>query len=109
MRIVDRETFLAMPEGTVFAKYQPSVFEHLSIKGETIGNDFYYQQIVDAVEAPNSDRWAALLDESQVSGRELEMDFETQGRDGCFDDDQLFAVFSKQDVAQLIDRLKRCL
>lgn len=35
MRIVDRKTFLAMPIGTVFSKYEPCVFGNLCIKGET--------------------------------------------------------------------------
>jgi hypothetical protein len=115
MKIVDRQTFLAMPAETVFSKYTPSMFEGLNVKGDTIYSegraiDFFYQDIgADAIEVRDSGEWGAKLDLSEQTGCELAMDFECQGRDGCFDDDQLFAVFSKADVAALMERLKRCL
>lgn len=116
MKIVDRKTFLSMPPETVYAKYTPSVFDGLNIKGDTIYGlngeaiDWFYQSIgADAIDAHDSAAWGALLDESQEEGKSLVMDFECQGRDGCFDDDQLFAVFEKADVVALIERLKRCL
>ncbi len=111
MKIVNRKTFLAMPPGTVYAKYVPCVFEELCIKGDTLpnGNDWFYQSIADSIKSSGSDEWAHLLDESEADGRELEMDFATEGRDGCFEDDQLFAIWSKADVAQLIGRLNECL
>jgi hypothetical protein len=37
------------------------------------------------------------------------MDFEYEGRDGLFEEGQLFAVWEKADVASLIERLRRCL
>lgn len=37
------------------------------------------------------------------------MDLDSQGRDGLFVDDQLFAVWEDADVGQLVDRLKRCI
>jgi hypothetical protein len=110
MKIVDRKTFLALPAGTVYAKYVPSVFEGLCIKGDSLENDWFYQQIgADAIDSMDSGDWGAKLDLSEQTGCELAMDFDCQGRDGCFDDDQLFAVFSNLDVEQLIERLRRCL
>lgn len=114
MRIVNRETFMALPVGTLYAKYVPCAFESLSIKGDTIyhdgkARDWFYQQIVDSIDARDSGEWGNMLEESELTGKELAMDFETEGRDGCFEDDQLFAVFSKEDVAKLIERLQRCL
>lgn len=100
MKIIDRAAFLALPPEIVFAKYVPSVFEALQIKGETIyadgeAIDYFYQDL--------------LSGECMGLGSALQMDFETQGRDGCFDDGQLFAVMSRQDVTALIERLGRCL
>lgn len=103
-----------MPAETVYAKYMPSIFEGPHIKGDTIYSegkaiDWFYQDIgAGAIDASDSGAWGALLDESHEEGKELVMDYEMQGRDGSFEDDQLFAVLSKKDVAQLIDRLKRC-
>ena len=112
MKIVDRKMFLAMPAGTVYAKYAPCVFEGLCVKEDTLpnGNDWFYVSLsAEAFRAHDSGDWAHLLYLSEETGKELVMDFNIQSRDGCFEDDQLFAVFSKPDVAQLIERLRRCL
>lgn len=52
MRIVNRQTFLALPAGTVYAKYAPCWLESLHIKGESIQHsgtgewiDFYHQDL----------------------------------------------------------------
>ena len=107
MRIVNLKTFLAMPAGTLFAKFEPHVFGDLCIKEDSIGlRDFGYQNLADAVKAKDSGEYGDLLDESIEGGIELAMDFECAGRDGCFVDDQLFAVYSVADVAALIGRLQ---
>lgn len=111
MRIVDRATFLALPAGTVYAKYMPCVFEDLCIKDDTsVGyNDWYYQQIVDAVESESSNDWADKLFDAQENGTSMPMDFDCASRDGLYEDDQLFAVWEPQDVRDLIHRLHRAL
>lgn len=110
MKIVNRAQFLAMPPGTVFAKFQPDVFEELEIKHDTLGsNDYCYQQIVGALDAGNCGEWSRLLDDSRETGSSIPMDFDCLSRDGCFDDDQLFAVYEPADVEQLIDRLQQAL
>lgn len=64
MRIVDRETFLGMPSGTLYAKYEPCVFGPLEIKCDTCGNDFVSQQIVDAETGKEvtEDWWPEITD-----------------------------------------------
>lgn len=116
MKIVNRAAFLAMPAETVYAKYTPSIFEGLCIKGDTIYDsagkaiDWFYQGIgADAIDAHDSGEWGALLDDSEQTGKSLVMNFDMQGRDGCFDDDQLFAVLERPDVIAIVNRLKRCL
>ncbi len=86
--------------------------EGLAIKTETLswdGNarDWFYQQIADAIDSGNSRDFVESLDDAQINGTSLAMDFETVGRDGCFDEEQLFAVWEKKDVEMLIERLKR--
>jgi hypothetical protein len=106
MKIVDRKAFLALPAGTVYAKYAPSYFEELCIKGETLPyNDWCEQDIVGSFHAKDSGEWSNLLDESLMTGKSLQMDFNIEARDGCFDDDQLFAVWEQRDVLALIARL----
>ena len=47
---------------------------------------------------------------AQETGDDVKMDFEYEGRDGMFDgDDQLFAVWSENDVQALINRLEETL
>lgn len=106
MKIVDLKTFLSMPVGTVFCKYEPCFMEPLHIKGENCGErDFFYQSIADAVDANDSGEFFELLDNSEKTGAEVRLDFNCQGRDGCFKDDQLFAVWHPNDVRALIQRL----
>jgi hypothetical protein len=108
VKIVNLDTFIAMPAGTVFAKYKPCCFEDLCIKGESIPetDDFFYQQIVDAIDAAGSSEWSNMLFESQETGKSLPMDFRCEGRDGCFEPAQLFAVWERADVLALIARLQ---
>lgn len=111
MKIVNLDTFLALPAGTLFAKYAPCAFEDLCIKDDSImaARDFFYQDIVGAIDAADSGKWSDLLFESQETGKSITMDFECGGRDGCFEPDQLFAVWERQDVQALIARLQRTL
>lgn len=111
MKIVNRETFLVLPPGTLFSKYKPCYFEELCIKGETLGfcNDFLVQQIADAIQNTGSGDFSERLFRSEAEGDSLPMDFDYEGRDGCFDDDQLFAVWERADVKALIVRLNKTL
>lgn len=110
MRIVNRVEFLKLPPETLYAPYQHCAFGDLAIKGETLNNDWYYQQISDAIESTGSDDFADKLFESAETGNSIPMDFDCQGRDGCFEPDTgMFAVYEPQDVQFLINRLKRCL
>lgn len=107
MKIVDRKTFLALPDETLFSKYEPCLFGDLTIKGETVGaNDFLTQQICDSVRCRDSEEFDSILDNAQETGSSFEMDFYCNGRDGLFDDDQLFAVWEPADIIDLIERLK---
>lgn len=110
MKIVNLETFRKMPPNTLFAKYQPCVFEELEIKGETWEHDFLVSaNLSSAIKCSGSAEFGELLDRAERTGESLVMDFESEGRDGCFEKDQLFAVWEEADVRALIERLKRCL
>ncbi len=111
MKIVNRAQFLALPPNTLFSKYNPCFFGELEIKGETWDhcNDFLSQQVACAIACTGSQDFADKLEDAQELGVSLAMDFDCQGRDGCFDEDQLFAVWEPADVAALIERLTACL
>lgn len=107
MRIVDRATFLALPAGTLYAKYKPCCTDGLCIKGENCGkNDWFYQDLSLPLKCHGSGEWADRLLTAQETGESVALDLQSEGRDGCFEADQLFAVWEPDDVAQLIARLK---
>lgn len=119
MKIVDRKTFLGLPEGTVFFRMEDNGFEfdRMAIKtsGPSDTNDFMYMAFDELWPAETEDReivhtgdvldfYAKLkLDES------FALDWECDSRDGLFDDDAKFMVFEEADVRSLIERLQRCL
>jgi hypothetical protein len=110
VKIVNLETFRAMPPGTVFSKYSPCAFGDLFVKVDTWDSDFLFQDITtNAVEANDSEEWIDKLIDAEKNGTTLRFDFDCTQRDGCFEPAQLFAVWDKDDVKALIARLERCL
>jgi len=112
VRIVKRVDFVKLPPDTVFSEYAPCFFGPLMIKGETLphGNDWYEQQIADAIESSGSEEWTNILFRAQETGESFSMDFDCEGRNGLFEpDDRLYAVWEPEDVRHLINRLSRCL
>ena len=112
MKIVSRATFLAMPAGTVFSKYEPCAFGDLMVKTDTIiiadspsGGDFRFTSVSDAIDSYSSGDFADKLFDAADHGTSVAMDFHIQARDGDFDPGQLFAVWEKADVLGLIGRL----
>ena len=108
MKIVNLEKFRSLPEGTVFMKYEPCVFGDLSVKGETWQHDWLYSNITYNIDCVSSDDFSNKLDDAENNGASLQMDFDCFSRDGCFDRDQLFAVYEKDDIDGLIERLIKC-
>lgn len=112
MKIVKRIDFVKLPPNTLFSEYTPCYFGPLLIKGDTLpnGNDWYEQQIADAIEAHDGGEWTDKLFRATETGESIGMDFDCEGRDGSFDpDDKLYAVWEPQDVQHLVNRLQRCL
>ena len=108
MKIVNLDQFIALPAGTFFSKYEPCCFEDLNIKGDSIlqTKDFFYQSIADSIDHHDSGQFSNMLFESQETGKSMPMNFDVEGRDGCFEPNQLFAVWEPQDVEKLIARLQ---
>ena len=107
MRIVNSETFLAMPANTVYSHMDK--MDELLIKGDTCnGNHFFYQELSDSVDAYSSDVQSGILDDARDNGTSFDMDFHIQCRDGMFDMDVFYVVWERSDVEGLIDRLKEC-
>lgn len=112
MRIVDRKTFLAMPEGTVFSIYDQSIIREPKVKTKSLGSggelvDFCYTSLADEVDCSGSfERRDGIMDLAEREGTPFSLSFNTQCRDGDFDPHQLFAVWDRDDVEGLISRLQ---
>lgn len=93
MKIIDRESFLALPSGVLYSKYQPCLFGELSIKGNTRSGDFNTLPIADTLVSDQP---------APEDGREFP---DRWCRDGLFEQDQWFAVWEKEDVETLTQTL----
>lgn len=119
MRIVDRATFMALPAGTVFAKFGDTkgtpghfYFGDVCIKEDSCGVDFVVQELTPSFEgSTGSESHFDEMDrmDQDPSHESPPLDYDIAGRDGLFDDKQKFAVWSEEDHKRLIARLQEAL
>lgn len=107
MRIVNLPTFLALKGEVLFSKYQQICFSDLAIKVDNCGEiDFVTQEITGAIESEGSNDYFDILLKAETTGESIPLDLDCAGRDGMFEEDQLFAIWEAQDVDKLIARLQ---
>lgn len=109
MKIINKKEFLELPAYTLYQKYRPQIFDEIEIKvsgpNDVWGRDFLVLSLSGFAEgnicsSTNSD----IIDTGN-----FRWDLKSIGRDGLFEDDQLFCVYDKEDVARLISQLNKCL
>lgn len=106
MKVVDRETFLKCPEGTIYCKGGEWYFDQLHVKGETWNNDtgiglgdwVYLNPSWPA--GKNSEECFNIL-ENSLKTRESFKGDQDWGRDGSFDPDDLFLIYELDDLQKL--------
>lgn len=114
MRIVDRLTFLDLPEGTVYAQGERWVFQPLHIKGEThhpASDDFsgsWYALDPCWIEAKDSGHADECLDEMLKNGVSYPMQA-SQTSDSQYERDALFLVFERDDLVKLRDLIDQAI
>lgn len=111
MKIITRKELMNLPAGTVYSYYEPCCFTGLYIKDsipEPDYPDFVCSDLIGAVEHNSSDNFTEMC-EKMERGESCPVDFEYAGREGLFDDKQLFAIYEKKDIVTLIDRLVKTL
>lgn len=110
MKIVTLEEFYALPQGIIFSKYEPINFSGLMVKGSTIYADgatkkdpfdFNYHELVGNVKAKSTEELDSILTFAEAEKTDFKLDFNTASRDGLFEKDQKFAIYSKYDVIEL--------
>jgi len=111
MKIVDLKTFRELPNGTtVFCKYQTmGNFGALEIKEDTWESDFISTDLIGQFDTGDTGEWVDLFTELEKGVEDKALSFEESCRDGLFDKDQLFAIFSPEDVKGLAERLLKTL
>jgi hypothetical protein len=113
MKLLNREEFLKLPEGTLYAKYYQDLFGDICVKDASIGaeeeiGDFYTMPLInisdDVFDNDHSD-----ASDSFVKTMQCDLDFDCYGRDGFFDKDQLFAVFEAKELSEITKILQTVL
>lgn len=103
MRVVDRKTFLTLPAGTIYCKGVQWAFDSLSIKDDSLENDWIYLDMAWA-SAHDSGEAVDILARSLEAGSSFACE-DAFGRDGCFNDDAVFLIFEPADLWALRGRI----
>jgi hypothetical protein len=118
MIIVDRQKFLELPAGVVYQKFEPHCIDsEICVKGETIrgsletslgkGIDWFYSSISDSVDSDDSEIYIDTIVKAYEELKEFNYDYEIQGRDGLFEENEYFVVYSKMDIEKLFNFIKK--
>ena len=110
MKIINRKEFLESPAGTLFSEYEPCAFYGLMVKHDSVGdNDYIENDLIGNIYYDSGDDFVDKLDFAKKNKTTLFLDFlENSNRNGCYDNNQLYAVYEKQDIEGLINTLKNC-
>lgn len=105
MKLVDYETFIRLPSGTIFAPYTPCVLEEgLAIKvdaGREIGDENWFNGVMHL--SPWIDDYTGLWE----VGDEEEAEFGVyDGDNNDYRDYKMFLIFDEKDVDKLIEVLQ---
>lgn len=105
MKIIDKNTLRDMPAGTLYSRYEPCCFHDLEIfEGPFAENDFIYS-FLSAPDINGSGGDSSDFMKEMENGESHEVELNSTGRDGRYDDDELFAIWEKSDVQALIAKL----
>lgn len=103
MRVYNRSKFMKLPVGGIFCKGEPWAFDRLHVKGATWPetNDFLACSL-QWIESDSSTQSTDRLDEMLETGASYPMNAD-YGRDGCFDDNDVFLVWEPADLEKMIE------
>ncbi|MCE5309591.1 MAG: hypothetical protein LLG20_18300 [Acidobacteriales bacterium] len=97
MRLLNRKDFLKLPAGTVYCSGEPYAFTGLHVKGETLPyNDFVCLDL-QRIDAHDSGEEIDRLEDMRYTGVSFPMNT-NYGRDGGFDDKEVFLVYERGDL-----------
>lgn len=118
MKLYTRKDFLNLPALTIYSRVDQSGLElcyglFCKTSGGEWGNDWVEQDLISEPGFPNGIKDGSDAVFYQISLRdsfqEFRTDLDCSGRDGCFDDTDVFVVWDNQDISALIDYLQKCI
>lgn len=114
MKIVNREEFMKLPPGVFYAKGKPQYFGGLEVKHETC----YSTRSDDAIdwwsldlssfEFDSTEQFDDRFEEMQLKGVSYPLT-DSIGRDGLFDQDDIFLIYEKPDLEALKAMIEKAL
>ena len=96
MRVVNRKTFLTLPPGTIYCKGVTWAFDSICIKDDSLPSDWVYLNPAWPA-AHDSGEAVDMLEKSLETGSSFPCE-DAYGRDGCFNDKDVFLIFEKPDL-----------
>jgi len=96
MIILESQSFLKMPKGTVFAMYESGKFWELYVKGDSRINEYWFKRIVTELKDFSDDL---------PNGQPLELSF-NNWQMARISSEERFAVYDKNDIEGLISALE---
>lgn len=117
MKLYKREDFIKLPAGTIYSRvtndYELMNGLFCKDSGIELQYDWSEQDLIAEPGFPNDIREGSEAIEYQLNLRntfqEFETDLECSGRDGLYEDENLFVVWSEKDVTKLITYLQNTL
>lgn len=115
MKLFKRKDFLSLPAGTIYSRVHKNYDELMhglfcKTSGSEFEVDWVEQDLISECGFPNDIVDGMEAVEYQLKLRdtfqEFETDLECAGRDGMFDDEDVFVVWNRNDVQKLIDYLQ---
>ena len=97
MKILNRNEFLKLPEKTMFSYWEPKMLTGIMIKKETL----YHEN-----KAIDFNCYELLPDIKSYDEKNIKIGFDTYWREGLFEDNQLFAIYTKDEVKQMFNLIK---
>lgn len=105
MRLYKFKDFLKLPAGVIFSYYDPCCFKGLFKKESSIEDiDFFYQELIAPIKCEDSDEYNDSLF-NWKEGENLDLDYECGSREGLFDQEQLYAVYSDKEMEKLSSQI----
>jgi len=115
MKIVTKQEFYKLPNGTLFSYYEPCIINGLMIKLDTITSgvygkepiDFFYQDLIGNVNTDNGE-FSEILINAQENKVDFDLDFEVGERDGLYEENALYVVYNSDEIKQLSKIIAGC-